>query len=199
MLSTWMSAEPLTLPLMAFSWKSWQPMARTGALFAGFRTGWMARPESCGEWCHIQLAAKSPVVSVMGSGGCPCTKKSEDTVKIAEQVNVISHVSNKYILPPGCWRSCRAGEGDREWLPSGRGRRAAHHQGVPWMKTVCIMLSLLSTPGPHFISPPQECPVSSSCVGPMHEIRSQQPMDTPPCQHWLYCILFLFHGINPTR
>ena len=28
-------------------WKSWQPMAWTGALFAGLRTGWMAGPR---EW-----------------------------------------------------------------------------------------------------------------------------------------------------
>jgi len=31
-----------------FSWRSWQPMAWTGTLFAGKRTGWMATPRE--QW-----------------------------------------------------------------------------------------------------------------------------------------------------
>ncbi|RMB97888.1 hypothetical protein DUI87_25366 [Hirundo rustica rustica] len=46
-LSAWTSARPLTLSPTAHSWKSWQPMAWTGALLAGLGTGWMARPR---EW-----------------------------------------------------------------------------------------------------------------------------------------------------
>lgn len=42
----------------------------------------------------------------------PMHKKTQDTVRIAKQVDFISHISNKYILTLGCWRSRWAGEGD---------------------------------------------------------------------------------------
>ncbi|TRZ19872.1 hypothetical protein HGM15179_007240 [Zosterops borbonicus] len=70
MLSIWTSARHSTLSPITYSWKSWQPGAWTGALFAGLGTGWMARPESGGEWCCIQLGTVTsgvPQGAVLGT------------------------------------------------------------------------------------------------------------------------------------
>lgn len=148
----------------------------------------------------LQVIMKDPARGVTGLGGYPCTKNSRRSQnnKAGQFFFVTSAI--KYIPTPGYWRSHWAGGADRAQLLRGRGSRAAHLQGIPAWKLCSACHSLSSTPGPQLTSPPQGCPISASRhTGPMHEMRSQRPMITPPYQQRLYCVLFPFHWMNTTR